>query len=151
MKRQRTVSTRSKRPIEKKIITVNKLVGVAQQQTAVFNANEAVTYAGGHLQISWDGNPAAIGRAVWAVVLIREGQTASTISLTDNTATYLPEQDVLAMGVFQSATLTDLLGDTVTIKTKRKLKQGDAIYFIVLGSIASVGNIFCTATSFVKQ
>ena len=140
-KRRRVVVSRgpvAPRPIAKEIIKVTITnAGTTQRSTTLKTTTFPCTITG----IRW--SLAILSKTttdqvngLWMIVRTKDGQTTSTISLTDGGTAYQPETDVLAFGAFgladvdQSSPSTHLAeGQT---KAMRKLSDGDAIYFIVL-------------------
>lgn len=151
MKRRRTNTgdyvrvTSTKRPIDKGLVVVSQNISTTQQETDLVSATFPCTATG----IRWDGDilsTASGGSAgYWAIVIVREGLSANTLSFTDGAALYEPEQDVLAYGHW---TVTDLdagTGDanmhfSGSTKSMRKLMGGDKLQFISKGSV-TIGTI----------
>ena len=128
-----------KRPIDKKIVQVQQTVTNSQTNTLIYAATEAVTYSGGH--VSWCFVGSAAGLGTWALVYVREGQTASVSNISNAATFYTPEQDVLAVGNFgSSSTDFDVVFFNMKVKTKRKMKAGDEIRLIANGSAANIGS-----------
>ena len=77
------------------------------------------------------GTAGNISNFVWAIVLVRDGNTANSMTITNGSSFYKPEQNVLAFGVGPSgkddSTPTVVYGNT---KTMRKLLIGDTIVFL---------------------
>jgi hypothetical protein len=92
----------------------------------------------------------------WAIVHLREGETANLISLTDGSTPYVPEQDVMAFGVLSATDRGSSAGPAVarsegTSTAQRKLKIGDSIVFIAKGhSNQNSSDIFSTIQIFYK-
>ena len=144
-KRVRTVtgySNRSRRPIDKALVTVSK-TGLASTQvsTDILAPNGACTVTG----IRWSFNAwaEAAGSAganlLWSIVHVPDGYSASSMSATDATNFYEPEQNVLAFGAISVSTSASITGDGVSptpiegsTKTMRKMKSGDKIIFIAV-------------------
>ena len=146
-KRQRVVyASGPKRPIDKKIVSIQASVGSGAQTSAtVFSATEAVTYTGGH--VSWCFVGAGAGVGAWALIYVREGNVANTVDINNSSTFYTPEQDILALGHFgSSATDFDVVFNNLKIKTKRKMKAGDTIIFRTTGSAAAVGTLAAAVT-----
>lgn len=146
-KRQRTSSTtqvrRSKRPIDKKIVSILKsAIGAAQQTTILY---AAATFPGTITGLRWDfnvirtgGTADTAGNFSWAIVVQPAGTTTSTLSIADAASLYDPEQMVLAFG--SGCTFNDAGGSSDSVvysgstKAMRKLKTGDVLNFIVFGT-----------------
>ncbi len=80
----------------------------------------------------------ANGTLFWAVVYAGDGNTANTISITDNNVFYAPEQDVLAFGVAKMQQ-NDIEESSVVqwqrqIKTSTSMRSGDTIRMIAISN-----------------
>ena len=129
------VQRSARRPIDKSLVIVNKTaVDGTQVATTLLTATFPCTVTG----IRWSmGAIADAGTAIsqvrWAIVLVKDGLSASTMASSDGASLYDPEQNVLAFGY---AALNDAAqgsampfqGET---KTMRKLMGGDKLQFIV--------------------
>lgn len=144
-KRRRTESgfvrvSNSKRPIDKSLINVVQSTGTAQLSTTLVTATFPCTITG----LRWDADVVSslvLSGGRWAIVIVRDGQAASTLALSNGSALYEPEQDVLAFGTWNAFASTGG-GPTVqkvqgSTKSMRKLMGGDSIQFISLGDVAS--------------
>lgn len=84
---------------------------------------------------------AGADRLFWAIVVVRDGETANPIVFTDSNDLYQPEQNVLTYG------MKELSGNTTgegyskdwegTSKSMRKLMGGDSIEFVTNGVVAA--------------
>ncbi len=124
-----------RRPVDKLIIVVNKdTIAGSQVQTILTTATFPCTVVGLRWQITAaqdGGTTACIGE--WAIIILRDGQTAGTLVLSDQGTMFQPEQDVLTWGMWNidNNTQTKMMeGDT---KTMRKLLGGDRLVFIAIG------------------
>ena len=134
-----------KRPIDKAINVVFKTAVAATQVATILDpsANNACTVTG----VRWQGNVIGDGGNSgaehifgWAIVLVRDGQVASTLDVTtDGGSLYDPEQDVLVWGIGNS----QIIANSATVnpiefsgstKTMRKLRKGDRIHFLAIGT-----------------
>jgi len=149
--------TRSRRPIDKKLINIVKS-GVVGTQVFTNLVNGA-TYPGTITGLRWSlyvsnaaGGGAGYGR--WAIVVLPAGSQLSNISIGDGSSMYDPEQMVLAFGTcakWASGTASSggylMEGQT---KAMRKLKAGDSLVFIVLGTATNAFDIVGTVQYFYK-
>ena len=109
-----------------------------------------MTYSGGHIQISYFPTTAATVIVGFALIVLRQGTTVNSPTLTSAQTFYAPEQDVLwsHYAVLPSNTAsaaTTVVVPTAKIKTMRKLKLGDAVVFVAISSaLASVTEISCS-------
>ncbi len=112
--------------------------------------------------LRWDfvfqaSSTAGNGIVSWVIVLVKDGNTANTISQSNGADMLTPEQNVMAFG-----TIGMLDADTTTggpkqvhiqgsTKTMRKMQGGDLLQFISLSSLASAGTINGTVQFFCKS
>ncbi len=149
-------SRQGSRPIDKVLPNVLMAAVVAAQQTQdLVTAATACTALGIRWVLTFrnvTGTATATGTVAWAIIILRDGRTANTISLTAGANLYEPEQDVLAFGRVNSIDdVTAQGGPPVEgqTKTMRKLKIGDKITFLAFGtagnetSIAGTIQLFC--------
>lgn len=139
-------TTSQKRPIDKEIRFVSHafIASATQQQTQIKITSFPCTITGLRWEISNETDSAAEVIFIWAIVLLREGVTASTIGFGGGATVYAPEQDVLAWGCTELPANTSTAGpvmfkDVGTTKTMRKLKEGDQVVFISKPNIATTG------------
>ncbi len=115
------------------------------------------TIAGLRWAISANGqSTAAVTNFNWAIVVVRDGLAASAISTSDGSDFYTPEQDVLAFGVRRFPDADSGGGPNTqhwegNTKTMRKLKSGDLLQFIQLGSAAAQGSVIGCIQFFCKS
>ncbi len=137
-KRART----SARPIDKDLIVVNQAVTTTQVVTTLKTTTFPCTIVG----IRWDLSVLSIigtGNSVtaWAIVVVRDGDAAQTLALSNGASFYEPEESCLAFG------LTHVVDNDIgggpnsfhfsgSTKTMRKLKGGDLVQLISLSSVA---------------
>lgn len=147
-KRQRTSSTSfipraPKRPIDKSLVVINKTVGTSQLETTLETATFPCTITG----LRWDlmsHSTLTTGNVVinWAIIIVKDGNSANTMATSDASSLYQPEQNVLAYGcgIFPDADAGQgPIGRTWTgnTKTMRKLMAGDKLALIALATGAS--------------
>lgn len=148
MKRRRTgsrggrasfVSISTVRPIDKKIVTVNKLVvGSAQQATTLISATFPCTITGLRWSVAAENLVGTNGVNVgWAIVQSKENLNVNNVTVPgDGVDFYTPEQEVLAWGVSKLNAENASNGKSIALwdgstKTMRKLQNGDALVMIV--------------------
>lgn len=153
MKRARVVQTSSKRPIDKALIAVNKngLAGT-QQSTVLSTTTFPCTITG----LRWDITAlqdagTGVCSGMWAIVVVRDGLSANTISFTDAGTVYEPEQDVLAFGTWAVDNNTDTQRISGTTKSMRKLMGGDQLVLIAKGVATNTTTIFGAVQFFCKS
>ncbi len=147
MSKRRRVSagfSRSTRQIDKALVFV-KLddISATQQSRALTVGKTPCTVLGVRWSMFIEGDAGSVGvdhDYAWAIVLVRESQTASTLdNVTNGNSFYDPEQDVIAFGVgfshASSSATTGVQDAMITGKTKamRKLRVGDQMQFIIRG------------------
>lgn len=147
--------TSSKRPIDKGLIVVSQGLSTTQGSTGLVGATFPCTVTGIRWDLSFLGGSAAANDGAWAIIIVRDGLAASTMSLTDGASLYQPEQDVLAFGTFRVADSDGGDGGqgmrvSGSTKSMRKLMGGDAILFITLGA-AVAGNLRGVVQLFCKS
>ena len=127
----------AKRPIDKQIINTALTLNGTQTGTNLWTTTFPGTITGIRVDLTLvQSAGTAPGAYAWAIVLIKEGQTASTIGLTNGTTFYQPEANVLMFG---RGTHSRATSDTVprvyeqSTKTMRKLQCGDKIDILVIG------------------
>ena len=145
-KRRRTdgVSRRVSRPIDKSLVVVNQSLSTTQQSTLLFSVTFPCTVVG--LRWVLDGTTSTAGNNTffWAIVLVRDGNTANTMLVADTNTLYEPEQNALAWG-HGAPRDVDAGGGPAAVhvegqtKTMRKLMIGDRIFMIQIAE-AAVGN-----------
>lgn len=162
MKRQRTNSAparRAKRPIDKTLRNVSyTAIGSVQKETELY---PPATFPGTITGLRWDiaicrdgGTAPNRGFIKWAIVVVPQGQNgANTIASSDTSTLYNPEQNVLAFGSFVSTTSptnAQPLLVTGSTKSMRKLKAGDKLSFIAIGSATETHSLVGTVQFFIK-
>ncbi len=138
-------TTGSKRPVDKLLVNVNHQgTDATQVTTTLTTATFPCTIVG----LRWDMTilPSAgtvFGSYAWAIVILRDGVTVSTMAISDGATLYAPEQDVMAFGRGVSTAsalgmLSKYMGST---KTMRKLMGGDKLLFLFLGEATNTSTL----------
>ncbi len=160
-KRRRTTGNivrAARRPIDKEIkVVLQTATSAAQTSTTLKTTTFPCTVVG----IRWNVSilqqvTTADSRVVWAIVVIPDGQSASTMAISNAADFYQPEQNVITWGI---ATLRDSdVGSGPSIirvegftKTMRKLAGGDVLAFIGLSSVVDSSQIFAVVQFFCKS
>lgn len=145
---------RTKRPIDKQLISVSKTTTTSQSGSTLYTT----TFPGTVVGLRWDLACVSLTTSpfylLWAIVVVHDGNTATTMSGSDGTDFYTPEQDVLAFGIMRGSN-TDGAGpitdkDMGMTKTMRKLKQGDVLQLINLNSVANGASLQGIVQFFIK-
>ncbi len=155
-KRPRTTVARARRPIDKDLIAISKTIGASQASTTLKTTTFPCTVVGIRWELSATCIVAAQAQFTWAIVLVKDGEAANTMSNADGATFYAPEQNVLAFGVGNWAGTT--VGDgslslqwSGNTKTMRKLMGGDVLQLIVDGNNATQGNLLGVIQFFCKS
>lgn len=145
-KRARTQMTgaRSSRPIDKSLISIEEAVNGSQTAVTLSTTTFPCTIVGLRWALSSNyTNTTGGGRIHWAIVLVPDGQSASTMATSSGADFYTPEQNVLAFGMGRFPDADANAGNVVgnwegSTKTMRKMKAGDLLQFIVIGSATNI-------------
>ena len=151
---RRPTAAKAARPIDKQSINFNKTVGTTQLALAVRTAAMAETFSGAKITGGWAKSTATIlGNVTIVLVLVRDGQTASTLDLGDGNCIYEPEQDILwAKAIVTLAAAGTSFNDIEgTVGTMRKLKAGDSLQLLAVGTTPNLVSINLVFTGFYKQ
>jgi len=134
-KRQRGGGVSAVRPIDKELKVVGK-AGIAATQ--VETVLKTATFPGTIVGLRWSlsgvqdaGTAPALLQ--WAIVVVQDGNAASTMAVSDGADMYTPEQDVLAFGSLISKVGIEGHNFEGSTKTMRKMKQGDQLIVIMIG------------------
>ena len=146
----------ARRPIDKELKFVAQTLGTAQVTTVLKTTTFPCTITGLRWDMSATSNlTTGASTMVWAIVITRDGNAVSTMSQSNGSDFYTPEQDVLTFGVrsFPDADLNGPLEShwVGSTKTMRKLKQGDVLNFIALGTAAAQGTVRSVVQFFCKS
>ena len=143
---KRRRQTRASRPIDKQIKVIDHSITASQDDTTLLDILFPATLVGLRWNLSYINQTTASNATfAWAIVVVRDGETASTMSIgTDGATFYAPEQNCLTFGIVRTrdadATNADISfqweGST---KTMRKLSVGDELHWIGIGEVASQG------------
>lgn len=144
------------RPIDKNIVGIALLATTSQVQTIL----QTQTFPGTVVGIRWDialrNNHASVNDFVkWAIVIVRDGNSASTLAGGNAAELYQPEQDVLTWGYHwlsdpdsgSGPETAHISGET---KTMRKLMGGDQLMFIILGGAVDAVQVRGAVQFFIK-
>lgn len=145
------------RPIDKFIKSVQLVVLVNQLETVI----QTQTFPGTIVGIRWNVVTALttspqFSTLIWAIVVVRDGNPTPTMSLSNGSNFYTPEQDVLTWGMHSMNMLGSggspaVIRDVGDTKTMRKLKQGDEIKFIAIGSTINPVTVHAVVQYFIKS
>ena len=122
-----------------KLISVIHAVGTTQDNTSLFTFTDPGTIKGLRWSIAVES--VNTGLMAWAIVIVRDGNAANTLVITDGAEFYTPEQDVLAYGTVTTSSASNnkvIMGNT---KTMRRCYAGDHLQFISIGDVATQANL----------
>ncbi len=152
-KRQRTVTyAAAKRPIDKVIRNIEHVgVDATNVSTTIISTTLPGTVTGirWNFVITQDGGT-GVADCVWAIVLLKDGDTLDTLTFTDSDILYKPEQNCLVWGfssIKNNLWATRVEGST---KTMRKLMIEDEIQFIAKGEVTNTSKIVGAIQLFIK-
>lgn len=141
----RVIVARAKRPIDKRVVAVVQAVTAVQSSTTLYTATVQSTLVGWRWELNFDNNAAQNTHVAWALVHVREGDSANALTVANASTLYAPEQNVLAWGIcyltkhdLGSGELCHVVGST---KTMRKMQGGDTMQLIAVGPAATDVNL----------
>ena len=143
-----------KRPRSKILLNARKgAVGTSQVNTVVVASGVSRrTWIGGVIRDGIaKGGSASGGRCALALVIRRETQAQSLLSLTDSDKLFAPEENVLWMHPFQFSAGADAVQSFViaeSLKSKRILNPGDTLEFLALASVSDTCDYIVTISGF---
>ena len=125
-------------------------MGTTQSASAIHTCEESETFirAVGNVSINKGTNA---GNFALALVVVRDGFTPLTMSITNNVELYEADRDILWS--FAGQTASGMTPTTVPLDTKgmRKLQKGDTLYFIGLGNSSDIADYVGVLNMFFKQ
>lgn len=137
--RRTVVQTSTKRPVDKKLITVGQALTASQINNTIYTA----TFPGTVTGLRWDiaissenTDGATSQKCYWVIARVKDGIAAGNMSVSPaGSNLYTPEQEVLAFGVHNLGINTGDNSDRLSgsTKTMRKLMGGDKLVFSILG------------------
>ncbi len=141
----------SKRPINKSLIAISKdAVDGTDVTTVLFTTTFPCTIVGLRWDIAFaqDGGSAE-ARYHWAIVVVRDGVTVDTLTISDAGAFFAPEENCLVFGAgtIDNNNICQIRNGST--KTMRKMQGGDTLVFICKGAatntvgVRGVVQFFC--------
>lgn len=131
------------RPTDKSIVRINKDINdTNQKNTVLITATFPCTVTGIRWNVHAYNETGNLNTFFWAIVLVKEGESAKAFGTGDGNTFYTPEQNCLAFGSMilgdkdGEQQVGDVMGST---KTMRKLQAGDQLMFICQWSIVDTG------------
>jgi len=141
-------SRRTSRPVDKQLISATGALTGAQVASRVVLSAYPCTLIGLRWSIGAT-KAASTGVFVWAIVVVPEGTTESTLVLTNEAAMYSPEQNVVAFGVGLLDTSNHYAVEGST-KAMRKFKVGDKLLLIAKADGDHTSTLRATVQCFLK-
>jgi len=158
-KRRRTgpaVVRAARRPIDKNLIIVDQGSIAGSQVSTTLRV--AVTFPSTVTGLRWSLssiNVAGTGstQMFWAIVVVPQGTTASTMATSDGATLYSPEKNVLTFGVTNSLTSvgTQAIIHEGSTKTMRKLQVSDQIVWIAIAEATNTWSVDGIVQYFLKS
>ena len=143
---------KAKRPVDKLIRFYSQNMDNSQDNVVLFTATFPCTLMGLRVTLSPEAIVASAGYGAFVVAVVQDGTSPGTIDLTNGNSLYEPEQNVLTCGPVNtwmgSSTGSGWVYEEV-VKTKRKMKVGDALVLSTLGTSATATPLRATITFFV--
>ena len=132
---------RSRRPVEKIMKNTDLInTGSTQSDSLLFTTSDPVTAGGWHWDVVTRRRTDPTGGTgeggVWAIVIVRDTITGSTLNTTNEGEVYSPAENCIVAGVYKTGLVglstppNDIIGSS---KTMRKLKCGDSVHFVTKG------------------
>jgi len=137
------VQTATRRPIDKRLVYVLKTsISDTQVGSTLITATYPFTLTGLRWAFEAHAGSVAANTLSWAIVRVKDGNTASNIGQGDASNFYTPEQEVLAFGqvyVQDNDAGTGPANHRIegSTKTMRRIANGDTVQFIIKGATAS--------------
>lgn len=148
------VQSQGRRPIDKQLITVAKQLTTTQGSTELYT----VTFPGTMVGLRWDfshlATTTAPARVWWAIVVVKDGLSASTMALSDQASFYQPESNCVAFGTSYltgNAQGNALSHESGSTKAMRKLQAGDKLVVVYVSDIVNGSGITGVCQFFIKS
>ncbi len=146
----------SRRPVDKELIFVAQTATTSNVATTLKTTTFPCTIVGLRWSLQFLSALSTSDSTVsWIIVLVKDGNTANTISQSNGADMYTPEQNVMAFGqitvrdndVGTGPAIMSAVGNT---KTMRKMMQGDVLQFVTISSQVNSCTIRGTVQFFCK-
>jgi len=138
---------RKNRKINKELIYIDHpITNTTQVASVLINITYPCTLVGLRWDLLYSCSSTSDVVVTWCIVKVPDTTSASTMSQTDETSFYRPENDVLTFGI-TGATSNDgnrgpgLEHVTGSIKTKRKMQVNDDLTFLTKAANTSVSTL----------
>ncbi len=133
----------SRRPTAKELIYVAQTATTSNVATTIKTTTFPCTIVGLRWSMSFSSQVSTNNAVVnWIIVLVKDGNTANTISQSNGADMYTPEQNVMAFGTVSCLANDETGGNQNqqvmgSTKTMRKMQGGDLLQFITLADVAN--------------
>ncbi len=143
-KRRRGFGRRvARRPIDKQIITISQTVPIDGETTILTILGGATTLTGlrWNFGIASNTNVADV-QYNWALVIVKDGDTANSLNTTNNAQMYTPEQNVMSWGAGILTATGATSGPQTkhwegTTKSMRKLMEDDNLTMVFTSNVTN--------------
>lgn len=134
----------AKRPVDKLLKAVALAPAASQVSSTLVTATYPCTIQGIRWTFSASNTTSTVSQLYWAIVLVKDGDDAGAIGISNAADFYTPEQNVLAYGNLFLSNSTSANGQFEHweghTKTMRKLMGGDQIMVVALSSAGTTIN-----------
>ncbi len=133
----------SRRPTAKELIYVAQTATTSNVATTLKTTTFPCTIVGVRWSMTFSSQVSTNNAVVnWIIVLVKDGNTANTISQSNGADMYTPEQNVMAFGTVSLLANDETGGNQNqqvmgSTKTMRKMQGGDLLQFITLADVAN--------------
>lgn len=132
----------SRRPTAKELIFVAQTATTSNVETTLKTTTFPCTIVGLRWSIGFTSTTANDHTVNWIIVIVKDGNSANTISQGNGADMYTPEQNVMAFGTVNLMSNAETGGNMNanvqgSTKTMRKLQGGDLLKFISFSNVAT--------------
>ncbi len=142
-KRRRKFGRVARRPIDKQIITISQTVPINGETTILTILRGATTLTG----LRWNFGVASNQdisdvQYNWALVIVKDGDTANALNVGNNQQMYTPEQNVMSWGTGILTKTSSSAGPAThqwegTTKSMRKMMEGDNLTMVFTSNVTN--------------
>ncbi len=146
----------SRRPTAKELIFVNQTATTSNVSTTIKTTTFPCTIVGLRWSLVFASNVSTNNSVIsWIIVLVKDGNSANTISQSNGADMYTPEQNVMAFGTVSILANDETGGNQNQLiqgmtKTMRKMQAGDLLQFITISTVANGALVNGTIQFFCK-
>ena len=142
-RRRGSFRRQTKRPIDKQIITINRIGGPNEVDLLMIVQAGARTLTGLRWALSFTSNSQQSQPMYWwAIVVVKDGDTPNDIDIGELASLYQPEQHVMAWGTGRLIELNNAAGPKIIkdeghTKVMRKMMDGDQLVLLTTTNVAA--------------